>query len=242
MPLVLFAVMQPAPANKNEQRLFTDLRSNGKIVVHVLNALSASYADDTVISVEAKSFETRSPCLLKCFDLRSKDLYCSALLQDATVHNQMVVAADLTFRPNSYRPVAPRAVQLDYEFPNGPLKSASNGMQFWVEQGVAKAKPGLVLFATITRDGSNKPSVKCSSVVERLESGGYRYVYTISNETDEELSYKWAGLEGKIPPKITLTHSFNGDKLTTEQRSTLELQSPNSPAKLVIPANVWEKP
>jgi hypothetical protein len=113
----------------------------------------------------------------------------------------------------------------------------------WVESnGAAGAYPGRTLEAKLIEGGANGTVLAwCKSEVTGDKEKGYTYTYTVENRTEKPVTFKWAGLEGKVEPKKTFSKSEPGKVLSNEESGALTLDWGDK-REFAIRANFWARP
>ena len=153
------------------------------------------------------------------------------------------VPKSITTVRTTYRRMAQLECGVSVATTSGEETSAFPAVQ-WFESNTAaiKAQPGDKLEAKLVDGGANgKALVRCISEVTGDKEKGYTYTLTIENLSTEAVSFKWAGLKGKIEPKKSFTHSESATTLTNEQSGLATLDFGNK-REFGIRANFWDRP
>jgi hypothetical protein len=153
------------------------------------------------------------------------------------------IPKSITTVRTTYRPMAQHFGSVIVAKTTGEEISAGTAAQ-WFESNAApvKAQTGAKLEAKLIDGGpTGKVLVRCVSEVTTDKEKGYTYTLTIENLSTEAVSFKWAGLKGKIEPKKSFTQSESATTLTNEQSGLATLDFGNK-REFGIRANFWQRP
>jgi len=244
--MLLSLLSQPGQVAPKEPPLFSHVQSNGQTVVYSLSEKSPDKRGrGVVITLTVRNYKAASPCEFKCVGVQGSDTIYSGSVPAARQPKAGAGSTPgvMTQQANTYRQIGIRPVGMEYKFPWVVNNDGSASMVIWVETGSDFfAKPGRTLFASlIDGEKDGKELVNCSCTVTEVKPGEFKYEYTLKNTSDQELSFRWAGFEGKVAPGRSFAHSVKSGMVTKEVRSPVEV-SLESRGYHLVKMNIWEKP
>ncbi|HEY1379001.1 MAG TPA: hypothetical protein VGF55_19530 [Gemmataceae bacterium] len=157
--------------------------------------------------------------------------------------NGEVVPSSVTMMWTSYTPPRQTQYALTGAITGNADDFASGGM-YWSASAnkIAAFSGGKLEAKLIDGDKTGKVRVRFASEVTGDKDKGYTYSYTVENLGDRPLFFKWAGFEGKVEPKKTVTKGERSDKLTEQQTDLATIDFEGGEATFAIRANHWAKP
>ena len=164
------------------------------------------------------------------------------VLAAATNKGKETTAASITMMRTTYRSHRERTGGVTIRETNGDEESVFSANR-WAESDLkAKAYPGHTLEAMLIDGGpTGTVLVRCSSDVSGDAEKGYTYTWNVENRTAAAVKVKWAGVEGTVEPKKTLTKTTTAKDLTLEQSEIAAVELADKRA-YTFRANVWAAP